>query len=150
VRLSRGVSVLELTLAIGVVALVASVAVPSLDVYLNRGKSARAIGDIGTISIQLYRWQSNTRKFPETLAEAGLSGFVDPWGNPYQYVNVTSAKPGAVRRDRNGTPLNSDFDLYSMGPDGRTETRLNEAKARDDIVRANNGQFVGIAEDLKR
>jgi general secretion pathway protein G len=149
-RFSRGMSVLELTLAIGVVALVASVAVPSLDVYLNRGKSAHAIGDIGTISIQLYRWQSNTRKFPETLAEAGLSGFVDPWGNPYQYVNVASAKPGAVRRDRNGTPLNSDFDLYSMGPDGRTETRLNDGKARDDIVRANNGQFVGIAEDLKR
>jgi general secretion pathway protein G len=149
-RLSRGMSLLELTMAIGVVALVASVAVPSVDAYLNRGKAAHAIGDIGTISIQLYRWQSNTRKFPETLAEAGLTKFVDPWGNPYQYVNVATAKPGAVRRDRNGTPLNSDFDLYSMGPDGRTETRLNEGKARDDIVRANNGQFVGVAEDLKR
>jgi general secretion pathway protein G len=149
-RLSRGMSVLELTMAIGVVALVASVAVPSVDGYLNRGKAAHAIGDIGTISIQLYRWQSNTRKFPETLAEAGLNKFVDPWGNPYQYVNVASAKPGAVRRDRNGTPLNSDFDLYSMGPDGRTETRLDDSKARDDVVRANNGQFVGFAEDLKR
>jgi len=149
-RLSRGMSLLELTMAIGVVALVASVAVPSVDAYLNHGKATHAIGDIGTISIQLYRWQSNTRKFPETLAEAGLTKFVDPWGNPYQYVNVATAKPGAVRRDRNGTPLNSDFDLYSMGPDGRTETRLNEGKARDDIVRANNGQFVGVAEDLKR
>ena len=149
-RRSRGVSVVELTIAIAVVALVASVAVPTVDAYLDRGKAAHAIGDIGTISVQLYRWQSNTRKFPETLAEAGLTKFVDPWGNPYQYVNVATAKPGAVRRDRNGTPLNSDFDLYSMGPDGRTETRLNEGKARDDIVRANNGQFVGVAEDLKR
>jgi len=149
-RLSRGMSLLELTVAIGVVALVASVAVPSVDAYLNRGKAAHAIGDIGTISIQLYRWQSNTRKFPETLAEAGLSGFVDPWGNPYQYVNVATAKPGAVRRDRNGTPINSDFDLYSLGPDGHTEARLGEGNARDDIVRANNGQFVGAAEDLKR
>jgi len=149
-RLSRGMSLLELTVAIGVVALVASVAVPSVDAYLNRGKAAHAIGDIGTISIQLYRWQSNTRKFPETLAEAGLSGFVDPWGNPYQYVNVATAKPGAVRRDRNGTPINSDFDLYSLGPDGHTEARLGEGNARDDIVRANNGQFVGTAEDLKR
>jgi general secretion pathway protein G len=149
-RLSRGMSLLELTMAIGVVALVAAVAVPSVDGYLDRGKAAHAVGDIGSISIQLYRWQSNTRKFPETLAEAGLSGFVDPWGNPYQYVNVATAKPGAVRRDRNGTPLNSDFDLYSLGPDGRTDARLGEGKARDDIVRANNGQFVGVAEDLKR
>jgi general secretion pathway protein G len=149
-RRSLGMSLLEVTMAVGVVALVASVAVPSMDAYLNRGKAARAVGDIGTISIQLYRWQSNTRKFPSTLAEAGLSNFVDPWGNPYQYVNVASAKPGDVRHDRNGTPLNSDFDLYSLGPDGRTDARLDQGKGRDDIVRANNGQFVGVAQDLKR
>jgi general secretion pathway protein G len=149
-RLSRGMSVVELTIAIGVVALVASVAIPTVDAYLDRGRAARAIGDIGTISVQLYRWQSNTRKFPETLAEAGLSGFVDPWGNPYRYVNVATAKPGDVRRDRNGTPMNSDFDLYSMGPDGRTEAGLDEGKAGDDIVRANNGQFVGAPQNLRR
>jgi general secretion pathway protein G len=79
-----------------------------------------------------------------------LSGFVDPWGHPYQYVNVAHAKPGDVRRDRNLTPLNSDFDLYSLGPDGRTDARLDQGKGRDDIVRANNGQFVGVAQDLKR
>src|SRR5262249_19685196 len=107
-------------------------------------------GDIGTISIQLYRWQSNTRKFPDTLAEANLNGFVDPWGHPYKYVNVATAKPTDVRRDRNGTPINSDFDLYSMGPDGRTESRLDESNARDDIVRANNGQYIGVAHDLLR
>jgi general secretion pathway protein G len=147
-RLSRGMSVVELTIAIGVVALVASVAVPSVDAYLDRGRAARAIGDIGTISVQLYRWQSNTRRFPETLAEAGLSGFVDPWGNRYRYVNVASAKPGDVRRDRNRTQINTDFDLYSMGPDGRSETLLDEAP--DDVVRANNGQFIGTARDLLR
>jgi general secretion pathway protein G len=147
-RRPRGMSVVELTIAIGVVALVASVAVPSVDAYLDRGRAAHAIGDIGTISVQLYRWQSNSRKFPQTLAEAGLSGFVDPWGNPYQYVNVATAKPGEVRRDRMGTPINTDFDLYSMGPDGRTG---DEGNARDDdIVRANNGQFVGVAQDLRR
>ena len=149
-RRPRGMSVVELTIAIGVVALVASVAIPSVDAYLDRGRAARAIGDIGTLSVQLYRWQSNTRKFPETLAQAGLSGFVDPWGHPYQYVNVANAKPGDVRRDRNRTQINSDFDLYSMGPDGRTETGLDEAPARDDIVRANNGQFIGVAQDLLR
>jgi general secretion pathway protein G len=146
-RRPRGMSVIELTIAVGVVALVASVAVPSVDAYLDRGKAAHAIGDIGTISVQLYRWQSNSRKFPQTLAEAGVNGFVDPWGNPYRYVNVATAKPGDVRRDRNGTQINTDFDLYSMGPDGRTG---DEDKARDDIVRANNGQFVGVAQDLKR
>ena len=44
-------------------------------------------------------------------------------------------------------PLNTDFDLYSMGPDGQTQKQLTAAKARDDIVRAGNGGFIGKAED---
>jgi general secretion pathway protein G len=141
---------MEFVYAIGVVAIVASVSVSGVNAYENRARAARAIGDIGTISVQLYRWQSNTRKFPETLAEAGLSAFVDPWGHPYRYVNVATAQNGDVRHDRNSRPLNNDFDLYSMGPDGDTGSQLNEDKTSDDIVRANNGQFIGAAEDLLR
>ncbi len=148
-RRSRGIALMELVYAIGVVAVVASISISGVNAYENRARAARAIGDIGTISVQLYRWQSNTRKFPETLAEAGLSGFVDPWGNPYRYVNVATAKSDDVRHDRNSRSLNTDFDLYSMGPDGRTEIRLDEGKARDDIVRANDGRFIGAAEDLR-
>ena len=44
-------------------------------------------------------------------------------------------------------PLNSDFDLYSMGPDGQTATPLTAKASRDDIVRANNGGFIGVASD---
>ena len=141
---------MELVCAIGVVALVASISVSGVNAYENRARAARAIGDIGTMSVQLYRWQSNTRKFPETLAEAGLSKFVDPWGHPYRYVNVATAKSGDVRHDRNSRPLNTDFDLYSMGPDGGTGSRLDEDKTHDDIVRANDGRFIGAAEDLPR
>lgn len=149
-RRSRGMALVEFVYAIGVVAVIASVSVSGVNAYENRARAARAVGDIGTISVQLYRWQSNTRKFPETLAEAGLSGFVDPWGNPYRYVNVATAKSGDVRRDRSSRPLNSDFDLYSMGPDGGTGPRLEDGKAQDDIVRANDGRFIGAAEDLPR
>jgi len=37
-----------------------------------------------------------------------------------------------------------------VGPDGDTGTQLSEDKTNDDIVRANNGQFIGAAEDLLR
>lgn len=142
---------MELVYAIGVVAVVASISISGVNAYENHAREARAIGDIGTISVQLYRWQSNNRKFPETLAEAGLSGFVDPWGNPYRYVNVATAKSDAILRDRSSTPLNSDFDLYSMGPDGRTELRLALGKAAlDDVVRTNDGRFIGVAQELLR
>jgi len=146
-RRLRGVTLLELIVTLVVAGLIASIGIPAFNGYVNRARVARAIGDIGSVSLQLYRWQLNTRVFPENLAEAGLDGLIDPWGNPYKYLNVATARTGDVRRDRNLRPINTDFDLYSMGPDGRTQTQLMGARARDDVVRANNGGFVGVAEN---
>jgi general secretion pathway protein G len=146
-RFQRGMAFSELMIAGTVAALIAAVGVRGVNGYMNHAETARAIGDIGSISLQLYRWQSNTRRFPDTLAEAGLDRLVDPWGNPYRYVNVATAKTDDVRRDRNLRPLNTDFDLYSLGPDGGTQSQLVDAEARDDIVRANDGRFVGVAQD---
>jgi len=44
-------------------------------------------------------------------------------------------------------PLNTDFDLYSMGSDGDSKGPLSAKASRDDIVRANNGDFIGRSED---
>ena len=67
----------------------------------------------------------------------------------YQFLNIIDGNPPAadVRKDGALNPLNSDFDLYSMGEDGESQAPLNAALARDDIVRANNGAFVGRAKD---
>ncbi len=139
-------TLLELVVAVTAAMVLASIAVPAYNGYVNRARVARAIGDIGTISLQLYRWQLNTRAFPATLAEAGLDA-TDPWGQPYQYLRVAGANRGALRKDRNLVPINTDFDLYSMGPDGATVIALTAAASQDDIVRANDGGFVGEAKD---
>jgi len=44
-------------------------------------------------------------------------------------------------------PINSDFDLWSMGPDGKSVPPLTAKASRDDIVRANDGTFYGWASD---
>lgn len=44
-------------------------------------------------------------------------------------------------------PLNTNFDLFSVGKDGDSRGPLNAAASRHDIIRANNGAFVGRAED---
>jgi len=43
--------------------------------------------------------------------------------------------------------LNSDFDLYSSGEDKNSKGPLSAKESRDDIIRANNGAFIGLAED---
>lgn len=51
------------------------------------------------------------------------------------------------RRDRYLFPLNTDYDLFSLGPDHQTATSLGEPVGFDDVIRANNGGFFGLASD---
>ncbi|MBW2244968.1 MAG: prepilin-type cleavage/methylation domain-containing protein, partial [Deltaproteobacteria bacterium] len=51
-----------------------------------------------------------------------------------------------ARKDRFLVPINTSFDLYSMGKDGQTRAPLNPPVSRDDVVRANDGSFIGLAE----
>lgn len=140
----RGFTLLELFVALAAAVIVASVAIPAFTGYIQRARVARAVSDIGTLSLNLYRWQLNTRTWPATLAEAGLGG-VDPWGRPYLYLRVQGANQGQLRKDRNLVPINTDFDLYSLGADGQSSSPLTAQQSRDDVVRANNGTFIGLA-----
>ena len=45
-------------------------------------------------------------------------------------------------------PLNTDYDLYSMGRDGKSKTPLTASESHDDIVRALDGEFVGLASEF--
>ncbi len=51
-----------------------------------------------------------------------------------------------ARKDRFLVPINSDYDLYSMGPDGETHKSLNVGAGKDDVIRAADGGFYGPAE----
>jgi general secretion pathway protein G len=44
-------------------------------------------------------------------------------------------------------PINSDFDLYSVGRDGQSAPALTARVSHDDVVRANDGGFIGLAID---
>ena len=140
----RGVTLLELMVVAGAMVVLSALAIPAFNSYVERSRTARAVGDIGTISIQLYRWQLNTRSFPATLAAAGITA-TDPWGRPYEYTRVEGTPQNQLRKDHNLHPINTDFDLYSVGPDGNSQKPLTAGPSRDDIIRANNGSYIGVA-----
>ena len=75
----------------------------------------------------------------------GRAGLEDPWGNPYQYLPIAGTGKGGFRKDRFLVPINSDYDLYSMGADGASQAPLTAKTSQDDIVRANDGGFIGLA-----
>ena len=146
----QGMGLIDLMLAVIIASLLMAVAVPAYDQFIDRARVARAIGDIGSISIAIERFGiKNNGRLPDSLNELLMDVPFDPWGAPYQYLNIVAAGPGkgAFRKDGKLNPLNSDFDLFSVGADGESMGPLSAAKSRDDIVRANNGAFIGLGED---
>lgn len=146
----QGMGLIDLMLAVIIASLLMAVAVPAYDQFIDRARVARPIGDIGSISIAIERFGiKNNSRLPNSLNELLMDVPFDPWGAPYQYLNIVAAGPGkgAFRKDGKLNPLNSDFDLFSVGADGESMGPLSAAASRDDIVRANNGAFIGLGED---
>ena len=136
---------LPLVISVAAVGLiVGSFAVPAFTGYVERSRVARAVSDIGTMSLKLHRWQQDVHLLPENLAQAGIFG-VDPWGRPYVYLRAADARRAELRKDDERVPINTDFDLYSLGPDGVSAVALPAAPSRDDVVRAANGAYIGLA-----
>jgi general secretion pathway protein G len=144
----RAFTLFELMLVLAILGVIIAIAVPSYQQYQDRLRITQAKVDIRNIEGAIMRFYANNNQFPDTLAQVGMDSLRDPWGNPYQYLNITTAKGhGKVRKDHKLVPINSDFDLYSMGKDGDSKSPLTAKASRDDIIRANNGSFVGPAAD---
>lgn len=67
--------------------------------------------------------------------------------SPQFRVFVGVAPETTRRRDGFLFPLNTDYDLFSLGPNGRTAVSIGHAVAQDDVIRANNGSFFGLASE---
>jgi general secretion pathway protein G len=142
----HGFTTVELMIALGLVAVLATLSVNAWGGWRERVNMQKAQDDIIAISVVVDQYWQDKQGYPASLAAIGRDAMRDPWGNPYRYLNLTTANGnGQARKDHSLVPLNSDYDLYSMGPDGRSASPLTAQSSRDDVLRANNGRFVGPA-----
>lgn len=139
-------TLVELLLAIAIVGVLASIAIPAYQDYKEKGKVAQAVIDITDISFKLTAYYQDIRSYPASLADIGMAGKLDPWGRPYEYTDLTQkGSTGKARKDKNLVPLNSDFDVYSKGKDGDSVPPISVKVSEDDVLRANDGHFVNLA-----
>ncbi len=150
----RGFTLIELLIVIAMIFTLVAIGTPIYVSALEKAKVARAIADIRVVSAEIGEYQLFNRGLPLSLADTGRATFKDPYGNPYEYLNFCIKKnkkgkcknpKGKARKDRFLVPINSDYDLYSKGQDGDSVAALTAAKSRDDIIRANDGGFIGLA-----
>ncbi len=143
---NRAFTLLELLIVMAIMITLAAMGIPAFADALDVAYVARAMGDIRTLQTEITRYEVQLGKLPDTLQEVGVTDKLDPWGNPYQYLNFDNVSgQGQKKKDKFLVPLNSTYDLYSMGKDGNTSTALTANASQDDIVRANDGAYVGLA-----
>ncbi len=145
-RARAGVTLIELMIGVAVIGILAAIAGPQYLRHRERAKVSLAIIEIRQLDEAISAYEVWNRAPPPRL-DLVTNGPppLDPWDNPYEYLDYATGaeKP---RKDKKLKPINSSFDLY-RGPDGESKTPLTAKASRDDIVRANDGAYIGVAAD---
>ena len=145
----RGISLLELMIVISLIGVLTALVVPFFIDEIRKARLARVLSELRMLAGSIESFEADLGRLPETLEEAVTPPPLDPWGNPYQYLPSTDDQwNGKRRKDRFLVPLNTDYDIYSSGPDRLSRPPLTAQLSRDDIVRADNGSFFGPAREF--
>lgn len=125
-ELRRGFSLLEVIIAVTIVALLATILLPNLNRFLRSAKADKARAEVNSLAnqVRLYIATETTGDLSDDFTlDMLLEGddpylnnaneLVDPWESPYLII---------IPGDRN-----RDFDVMSFGPDG-------QSGGNDDIV----------------
>jgi general secretion pathway protein G len=159
-RRSRGFTLIEVMIVLAIIGLLSAIAGTKYLVYIEKVRVASAIASIRAIEVQLDDYVRSEKPLPATLVEIGMDAKLDPWGHPFEYLPFPTTAPGSgkskgdpkagsyigsARKDHFLVPLNSDYDLYSVGKDGESRTPLSAPQSADDVIRANDGAYIGLA-----
>jgi len=150
---TKAFTLIEVLLIVAIIGTLSALLVPSFTNLLEKARVNQTITDVVKISRELDDFLVDNGTLPETLDEliqdSAPLELIDPYGNPYEYLVIFGKRKqdvqGKWRKDRFLVPVNSDYDLYSMGKDEDSQAAFTARASRDDIVRANDGQFFGLA-----
>jgi general secretion pathway protein G len=143
----KGFTLVELAIVLAILGVLGALALTQYVAYIDRVRVVRAVIDLKDISSQIDPAVFEGGAPPSSLAAIGLGGRRDPWGRPYEYLRI-QGQPSSIaksRKDQFLVPLNTDYDLYSRGKDGLTQPTITHATSLDDVIRGNDGAFLGLA-----
>jgi general secretion pathway protein G len=143
----RGFTLVELAIALAILGVLGALSLNQYLAYIERVRVARAVIEMKDITSQLDPIAFEGGTLPTSLAAIGLGGRNDPWGRPYVYLKIRGNPASFLksRKDQFLVPLNTDYDLFSKGKDGLSQASITNKFSIDDVLRANDGAFLGIA-----
>lgn len=143
----KGFTLIEIIIAITITAVSSVIASVSYQGHIESRNISKAVSQIAHVASALDNYIHVNKRYPDSLADIGMNDMLDPWKNPYQYSIAEDPCAEMSRKDHNISTLNTDYDLYSMGKDGTSVSLLSSETSRDDVIRANNGNYIGLATE---
>lgn len=145
-----GFTLVELLVVVAILGIVITIAIPAYSQIKVSAQNARCIEEMRGIENDINAYTiEHGGELPPNLGAIGRGGMRDPWGNPYRYYNIVANGTAGAYVDITGTEGNSDFDLYSIGPNSDTTKTLADMPldplSADDVVRLDEGGFLGVA-----
>lgn len=148
---SEGFTLIELLVVITILGILAAIALPRIFDAIEVAKQTKAIADMRNLDKQIQIYYTLNSEWPSEWGNVNAGPMPrDPWGNFYVYTrheNLGLLSLVFFRTDGPIVNINTDYDLYSKGPDGESIANILLGVSLDDIVRANDGSFFGLAKE---
>ena len=87
----RGITLVELTVCVGIVAILASLAYPSYTRYLQRGRRTEALTALLQIQMAQERWRSSHAGYADSLEALKLPRLTTPTEGHYRFALTLDA-----------------------------------------------------------
>jgi len=148
IKQNKAFTIIEFGVVVVIIGLFFMTFSPAMLKMVDSAKTSTTTEVIKEMETGIDDFYKKNGRLPDSLEEVFGEVPLDEWGNPYRYLNMAKEKgDGNKRKDKNLVPINSDYDLYSMGADGQTASPLTAVMSKDDIVRGRNGAFIGLATE---
>lgn len=144
IKLQRGLTLVELMIVVAIIGILATIAIPAYKDYQERARVAAAIQDIAAMGTIIEQYFQENRKYPDSLVDVKLDTRRDPWDQPYVYLNLTGPGNGGARKDHALNPINTYFDLYSIGSSHNTHVQVSNSRSKEDVIWGRDGKFIDV------
>lgn len=170
----QGFTLIDLLIVTSILGVISMISVSSYNGYIDATKNSQAAAQIRSLAFLINDYAEYYGYYPNSLSDIGNENLKDPWGNHYIYFNLYNQNDhgdnddknehdsdddhhdsdddkiniGAARKDGNLVPINTKFDLCSSGKDNKTKPPLRAKDSHDDIIYANDGGYIGLAESF--